>query len=97
MISIRHGLGILALAFAVGTAGACSANRAEPDWRPRTSRGSVYGPTKTKAKAGRNDRRGSRNRDDGVRRGQGKKKNDNPGNNGRNNRNRGNGKKKGHG
>jgi len=40
MKNIRRGIGILALACAIGTVGACSGNnRTSPDWGPRVSRG----------------------------------------------------------
>lgn len=88
MINVRHGIGILALAFAVGTAGACSSSRASPEWHPR---GSVSAPAKGKTEAKPEDRRGRRDDADGRRRGNDGKKD------GKKNENRGNGKKNGHG
>lgn len=43
MKNIRRGIGVLALAFAIGTVGACSGNssRAYPDRGPRVSRGAA--------------------------------------------------------
>lgn len=44
MKNIRRGIGVLALACAIGTVGACSGNgRTQPDWGPRVSRGSSGG------------------------------------------------------
>jgi hypothetical protein len=80
MKNVRHGVTILALAFTVGTVGACAGSRAEPDWRPRTSRGAASGKGKTEVK--RDDRRKRRNDDNGRRRGQDRRGNEERGNNG---------------
>ena len=92
MKNIRRGIGVLALACAIGTVGACSGNnsRAYPDWGPRVSRGT----TGSSGAAARNRTRVKRNADtpngnNGQKRGQ---KN---GNHGNGNGNGNNGKKRG--
>jgi hypothetical protein len=83
MKNVRHGVTILALAFTVGTVGACAGSRAEPDWRPRTSRGAASAPGKGKTEVKRDDRRKRRNDDNGRRRGQDRRGNEERGNNGK--------------
>jgi hypothetical protein len=90
MKNIRRGIGILALACAIGTAGACSGNnRTSPDWGPRVSRGtgSSGGAARNRARVKRNGDTPNGNNGQG----RGHKKNGNNGNgNGNNGRKRGN-------
>ncbi len=90
MKNIRRGIGVLALAFAIGTVGACSGSgRPQPDWGPRVSRGT----SSESGASARNRTRVKRNGDtpngnNGQKRGQ---KNGNNGNgNGNNGKKRGN-------
>ena len=82
MKRIRGGIGVLALAFAIGTAGGCAEGRVHPRSHPSASRGEA--PAKVKAKKG--DRRQG---DRGLHRGHDKEKKDRAGKNGKR---RGNGK-----
>ncbi len=85
MKNIRRGIGVLALACAIATVGACSGNnRTSPDWGPRVSRGT----TGSSGAAARNRTRVKRNGDtpngnNGQGRGHKKGGNNGNGNNGR--------------
>ncbi|MET0398365.1 MAG: hypothetical protein ABW277_16320 [Longimicrobiaceae bacterium] len=92
MKNIRRGIGVLALACAIGTVGACSGNnRTSPDWGPRVSRGTTGSQGGARTRVKRNG--DTPNGNNGQRRGQ--KKNGNNGN-GNGNGNGNNGKGRGH-
>lgn len=94
MKNIRRGIGVLAVACAIGVAGACSGNnRTYPDWGPRVSRGTSGEGAKSGTRVKRNEGEG-RNGNNGQHRGQ--RKNGNNGN-GNGNGNGNNGKKRGNG
>jgi hypothetical protein len=91
MKNIRRGIGVLALACAITTVGACSGNnRTYPDWGPRVSRGTTGGSGASARNRTRVKRNGDTpNGNNGRKRGQ---KN---GNSGNGNGNGNNGKKRG--